>query len=517
MRHRTTLFFKSIDLIDPESIQISKNSLSLRSPKKFAKEERITIGLDELPQELNQLLTTSKVLNIRWVTEKEFEIEDPLVSRLSPGLHIFYTPQRDTKSLTILCSIIEKAFGGVDCSNPERSFTSRRDDDFSDHTSYNYHTLLPSISDFVEYLIYKACPLLLPSLSEYCIEYATTLADASTLDISFNVKTNSLVTSCFRPIKTELFSVSIPTELSSQYNTRREIGLLAPLPSPESYPSIKPEETSFAGFLSVISENGDLKPTIFSFPSRHHSSDTKFQAYFQENSGLHPILELKVKDAVVPAENQDCGLYVYLILSRFLFVDKYQFSDPLFLSDKNIAGLQYIDGNIDLEAPEYNVYSWGSSALVKLAQPAITRDPRTEWKAQIPTHLRYLLPASNTSGSRDIKIPYPVMFWACTPKDKPEFSLNPFDRTYLGYDDLFAPDTEFYHLSPEALQDDGRLVNRLKVPVLNLDHSRWVENLTLIAIGLGFAWIFWCLLEVLMGHGYKSNVEKTNGKEKKIK
>ncbi|RKF72075.1 Protein pbn1 [Golovinomyces cichoracearum] len=516
MRHRTTLLFKSIDLIDPESILISKNSLFLQSPKKFAKEERISIGLDELPQELNQLLTSSKELNIRWVTEKEFEIEVPLVSRLSPGLHIFYTPQTDTKSLTTLCSIVEKAFGGVDCTNPERSFTSRKDEKFS-NLSYNYHTLLPSISNFVEHLIYKACPLLLPSLSEYCREYATTLANASTLDISFNIKTNSLVLSYFRPVKTESFSASIPTELRSQYNIRREIGLLAPLSSPELYPSIKPGETSFAGFLSVISEDGDLKPTIFSFPSRHHSSDAKFRAYFLENCGLHPILELKVTDAEVPVENQDCGLYVYLILPRSLFIDKHQFSDPLFLSDKNIAGLQYIDENIDLEAPEYNVYSWGSSALMRLVQPVITQDLGTEWKAQIPTHLRYLLPSSNTSGFRYLENPYPVMFWACTPKEKPEFSVNPFDRTYLGYDDLFAPDTVFYHLSSKAAQTDGRLVNRLKVPVLDIDNSRWVENFTLIAVALGFAWIFWCLLKVLIGQGYKANMKKTNCKEKKIK
>jgi hypothetical protein len=60
-----------------------------------------------------------------------------VVSRLSPGLHVFYTPQRNTNSScvslfevgacanfcrTLLCPILKKVFGGLDCLSPEVSY-----------------------------------------------------------------------------------------------------------------------------------------------------------------------------------------------------------------------------------------------------------------------------------------------------------------------------------------------------------------------------------------------------------
>ena len=101
----------------------------------------------------------------------------------------------------------------------------------------------------------------------------------------------------------------------------------------------------------------------------------------------------------------------------------------------------------------------------------------------------------------------------------------------LGYDGLFGPRTLFYHLSPSPPslagdgKADGKLVNTLDVPVLDLDRSRFVEVGTAMGVLMGFAWVCWCLLGVWRGSGYTSGSGPGSGrgvkedvvKEKKTK
>jgi hypothetical protein len=66
----------------------------------------------------------------------------------------------------------------------------------------------------------------------------------------------------------------------------------------------------------------------------------------------------------------------------------------------------------------------------------------------------------------------------------------------------------FYHLSPEASDREvlggskGKLVNGLRVPVLDLGKSRYVEVGTAAVVAVGFAWVMWCLLRVWGRVGY---------------
>ncbi|RKF55970.1 Protein pbn1 [Erysiphe neolycopersici] len=506
MRHRITHIFDSIESIDLNSLAITRNSISTRNPIKSAKEEKITFNIDELPLELFRLVAVSQELHVRWVTEKSYKKTRPFTSILSPGLHVFYTPKRGSKSLASLCSLLKKAFGGIDCVHPGHSFTALPANQFFNHTSYQYYTLMPSISNFTDYLRYTACSQFPIDLSQRCAKQVADFTTAAYIDVCFT-KSNSLIISSFRPVDTQLFSASIPKDISLK--TRYEIGLLAPEPLQES------ETLSYEGFLFVAGEDSKPKPTRLSFQSRHRYSKVNFQSNFLKPSGIHPSLEIKVSDVAHPIQNQECGLFVYLTFPRNIFLDKYQFLDALFLADKNISSLAFIHDTVDLEAPEYTIESWGSSALIKLATPVSKPSPNFEWTAHIPTHLRYLLPASNSSGFREIEMPYPVVFWACTPEEHVDLSNNPFDRTRLGYDHFFDPITVFYHLNPNSSREDGRLINRLQVPVLNLDQTSWVESLTLWAIGFGFIWVCWCLLKVAMRTGYMSGKEKAYNKKKK--
>ena len=134
MRQRITYLQEPQDSVDPSTLKVTKNSISA-SNVKAAREEKITFGLKELPQELVRVLEDSHELHVRWVNEEPYEAIAPLVSRLSSGLHVFYTPQRNSNTSyvlsvsrkrgadcgrTLLCPMLKKAFSDkLDCESPE--------------------------------------------------------------------------------------------------------------------------------------------------------------------------------------------------------------------------------------------------------------------------------------------------------------------------------------------------------------------------------------------------------------
>jgi hypothetical protein len=78
-------------------LKVAKNSIAATNVK-ASREEKTTFGFEELPQELVGVLEASHELHVRWVNEAPYESISPLVSRLSPGLHVFYTPQRNSNT-----------------------------------------------------------------------------------------------------------------------------------------------------------------------------------------------------------------------------------------------------------------------------------------------------------------------------------------------------------------------------------------------------------------------------------
>lgn len=286
---------------------------------------------------------------------------------------------------------------------------------------------------------------------------------------------------------------------------RVEVGILS-VETP-----LQPEELSMAGFLTVVGEDSKPSPTLFAFPARHHSTDTFFTSSFMSPSGLHPNLQLMLSSNLPPISDRECSLHAHLTLPRTVFPDRYQLSDPLFLASKNLKVLRHVTSPVDLEAPDYAMSIWGSSLLLELAAP----EPIQSFTAEIPLHLRYLSPTNNTGGYTSIEIPYPVVFWACTADEGSKFSVNPFDRVNLGYDGLFGPQTMFYHVSPVSVPD-GRLMNVVNVPVLDLNKSTWVEVGTASVVLVGFLWIIWCLLGAWRkgGHHRGSKVEEVVTKKR---
>jgi len=129
MRQRITYLQTAADAIDPSMLTVTSDSISA-SKLTAAREERVTFGFDELPQELYRVLKASHELHIRWVAESGYEAVGPLFARLTSGLHIFYTPQQKQGNSTLLCPMLKKAFGDIQCESPEVWF-------FFNYENYN--------------------------------------------------------------------------------------------------------------------------------------------------------------------------------------------------------------------------------------------------------------------------------------------------------------------------------------------------------------------------------------------
>jgi hypothetical protein len=263
---------------------------------------------------------------------------------------------------------------------------------------------------------------------------------------------------------------------------------------------------------------------MFSFPSRHHPlpaaySQLSFAASFQHPTGLHPKLDLTFPAAALSPPQPSCALHAYLTLPSALFIDRYQFSDALFLQSQNLVALRALSGEQDLEAPDWVVDAWGSVALFEIAHPEAAESSgveEREWTVTIPTHLRYVRPdnssssssTSSSDGKAHLAIPAPIVFWACNADEGTKFNTNPFDRANLGYDGLFGTKTMFYHVPPAPVMgeaEDGLLLG-LEVPVLDAGSAGgWVGMATVGVVVAGFTWVCW---KVLGGGAGGKKVEK---------
>lgn len=485
MRERITFIQKQGDSIEPTTLKIKGGVL--KGPQiQAAREDRLTIAIDELPTNLQVLLGTAHELHIRHVSSQPYEAISPLLSRLPPGFHLFYTPATEAEVISpALCLTLNKVFGNVQCENAQESFTTLPRDRFTHSAAYQYYQQSVDFSPFIQYVKDQLCS---PN-DQSCAVRADRLAEASTLDISYDAISHAVKVTAIWPYqKQEVHATSRP-------QTRTEVGVL----NSDRPGHLEPHELGISGLLTVLGQDKKPSATMFAFASRHRDAESSFSAEFLEPTGLHPTLKLNLESIKPPTKDAYCSPHAYFTLPKTIFADRHQLSDDLFLASKNLTGLRYISQPVDLEAPEYVEKRWGSSLLLELSPPE--NEKSESWTAQVPLHLRYLSPAEG--GYTDIEVPYPAVFWACAAEEGTKFPNNPFEKVNLGYDGLFGPRTVFWHVEPRPGASNS-LTNTVKVPVLDTDKAEWVSSGTGLTVLLGFAWIVWKLFGVLSKSGYQN-------------
>ncbi|UJO19522.1 uncharacterized protein CLAFUR5_06657 [Fulvia fulva] len=509
MRQRITYLLPNGTGVDPADITVSDTELKYAQARDAAEERRITIGYDELPKEIQTILKDFHELHIRVASWQNYAAFSPAVSRVSPGLHAFFTPlkHKDDTVETSLCSTLHKLFDGqggkVKCSNASNSFTKPPvlSERFASSSTYQFNHHPTDLLILNGRLQATLCSQLEASspLHKVCKVLSSTLT-AAYVDLDFDVISHALTLTILWPPSTAL--TGHHTKLGARKfspTDRLEVGIISPELSPE------PESLSMAGFLTVIGEDEKPKATMFSFPARHHPLplDATYNVQFQNPTGLHPKLEITLPPSSLtpPKESASCALHAYWTLPSTLFIDKYQFTDSLSLASQNLKRLPSISGEQDLEAPDWVINTWGSASLFELAHPSPSLPPLSSdepWTITIPTHLRYINATGLTTPSSHthLSVPWPVVFWACPAEEGLKMGTNPFDRVNLGYDGLFGPKTMFYHLNPAPQTEKQFLVEKVMVPVLDPESAsaQWVPMGTMAVVVVGFAWIVWALL-----------------------
>lgn len=518
MRQRTTFFLRPEEPLDPALLTVTPDKVT--GPAINAqREDRLTLGLEELPLPLARVLTGDvKEFHVRWVAPTGAgEVVSPLLSRLSPGLHVFYTPSAGSadKKANVVCSTLKELFGkDIDCKSTAESATYFGDNHSPQTTDYHFYSTLDDISAFIKYVKVDGCKT--KGNTGLCSLANSPLDSVRELDLTYDIYSRLVKVTAQWP-----FTEKLPLSVPSVKGSRVEVGIMGA----DALPTLGPYEIGMTGHLVVLGQDDSAKPVMFAFPSRHREApkDLSFSATFAEPTGLHPTLQLQIAPGALPPregieDDKICKLHTYLTLARHIFADRYQMDDELFLASKNLAALKHMTQPVDLEAPDYAVDVWGSAALIELAPPASSQSgSESAWTAEIPLHLRYLLPAQG--GYQSVDLPYPAVFWACeTPKDV-NLALNPFDRAHIGYDTLFSSNTEFWHLKPSspssvAASATPRLTVPVRVPVLDSDKSQYVNVGTSAVIVLGFTWVLWKLVSVYLRTGYGKTQPKAEATKK---
>ncbi|KAE8347877.1 protein pbn1 [Aspergillus arachidicola] len=538
MRRRITFVQRPETPFSLDQAVLTSDALALHGID-GAREERATFSVDELPEELSEVLKQCHQLHVRWASERRYDAVAPFSSRVSPGLHVFYTPvegSSEENKLKSLCALLKRTFDyGLKCKSAEETFItppilSTR---FASTAAFQYHSLLPSLNNLVAYIENKICSL----SDEQCLRYAASIRSADSVDINYDSISHSLTVLGYWSQSPENgWTDEIRKHAAG--TDQVEVGLLG------TETATEPEDIKMGGLLAVVGKDDQLsmlssgllsafgvaygygtddswaEPTLFSFPSRHQPlpEDATYSISFTSPTGLHPTMTISIPPSSLnppPAPpDATCALHTYLTLPSTIFGDKYQLSttDPLFLDSHNLVALHAVAGETDLEAPDWFVSRWGSNWLLELATPSESDQVPEEWNVTIPLHLRYLRPSE--SGYRSAPVPWPVVFWACTAEDGTKMGVNPFDRVNLGWEGLFGTRTMFYQLHPSS----DRLVEELEVPVLQLDdkgffQSKAIELGTMIVIGLGSLWVLWKLGAIAWSSGTRPQRRSTKQKK----
>ncbi|KAL4788085.1 PIG-X [Aspergillus varians] len=524
MRQRITYIQKPSAPFHPSQALLTRDALTIQALD-AAREERVTFSFDELPTELWQVLRQCHQLHVRWASTKGYEAVSPFSSRISPGLHVFYSPVAaageedgsEGASRELVCTMLKKIFDdGLRCESPEKSFItppilSTR---FASTAAYQFYEFIPSLENLVTYIQQKFCLV----DDEGCYRRTGLILAADSVDINYDSISHALTMSGFW---SEAPGGQGWTETIGKHaggTDQVEVGLLGAEKASE------PEEIKMGGLLASVGQDHELKPTLFSFPSRHHPlpEDAAYSVSFSAPTGLHPTMTISMTREALkePPGRPDatCALHAYLTLPSTIFGDKYQLSttDPLFLKSHNLAALRAVAGETDLEAPDWFVSRWGSNWLLELASPSESDQITGDWNVTVPLHLRYLRPSE--SGYRSASVPWPVVFWACTAEDGTKMGTNPFDRVNLGWEGLFGPRTMFHQVHPSPSHEGGILVEKLDVPVLKeggIFGSKAIELGTIAVISLGFLWVLWKLGFVARSSGIRPQQSQGTDKEDK--
>jgi hypothetical protein len=190
MRERVTYIVrKGRSEFDPKRIEVGKTSIAV-SEIDAMKEHQITLPVSEIPADIWRVLRNCQQLHIRWSTAQTQDLVAPYVSRITPGLHVGFTPVQG-RSAKRLCSLLRQTFGQrLKCDSVETAFTSPplQSVQSASPASKQYFYYINSLQDFSIWIQKNVCG----EDGIPCRLRARDLEKASSIDIDFDAMSQSM-------------------------------------------------------------------------------------------------------------------------------------------------------------------------------------------------------------------------------------------------------------------------------------------------------------------------------------
>ncbi|CUS08202.1 unnamed protein product [Tuber aestivum] len=467
MKQRSTFIVSESHGTLPENFSLNEDSFIIKAlPPSAVREDRVTFGVHELPAEIRDVLSSCREAHLKFTSGDVYESMDPYSSRTPAGLHMLLSPEQGASPDSI-CQLLEKVFGVNGCRDFRSSFIEIPG-------SFQFYSPLRSASTFVGYLQNHLSEEDTVRRSE-----VQSLESAEYIDVTYDAISQTLVLSSVHAPKHPKWDGS---SIVSAKTSGVEVGVLGNIIPMEE------EGLTLAGFIAELGESNGLEPTMFSFASRHHRSESTFGLATAFPTGLHPKLKLSIHGPVKPprSDGNGCTLNAYFTLPVALFIDKYQLSsdNQQLLDSLGIKQIRAISGETDLEAPVWTREKWGSRVLVEVD----AKGGENGIELELPLHLRYLEPRYGGT-TKKVDFAWPSVFWACGSEQWKKMAVNPFDRLHLGWEDLFPEQVMYYHLSPMPHERSEGAWSSIDVPVLGLENAGMIKIGTVTIVGLGFLWV----------------------------
>jgi hypothetical protein len=209
--------------------------------------------------QISKLFQQWHELHIRWTSSRPYKSTPPFTSRISPGLHVFFTPLSDT-SEDALCSVIRflvPPWANLDpkCASTSTSSTKMPilSERFSMSTTSQYYSYIGSINQMKHEFWEIICNPKVFEIGDRCREAVTDFFESDYIDIDYDTISRSVVLTAGRAQATEgdkpwVETIDLPTK-----DATVEIGVLT------LEGNADPEDIQFGGFLTVLGQ--DEKPS----------------------------------------------------------------------------------------------------------------------------------------------------------------------------------------------------------------------------------------------------------------
>jgi hypothetical protein len=197
------------------------------------------------PEKLSAAIQIWHEFHIRWASPKPYTSTPPFTSRVSPGLHIFFTPS-DSTSEDELCRQLHDVVGSeVKCSSTSETSIKlpTLSERFSMSAALQYYSFLPSVQDIISRLSDQLCG----GSDRVCKILSHDLSTSSYIDIDYNTIDRTVIVNAGWPSAPDEngWTETISRKADGMDGTT-EIGVLTQEPNPD------PEDIQFGGFLTVL-------------------------------------------------------------------------------------------------------------------------------------------------------------------------------------------------------------------------------------------------------------------------